>query len=231
MEFKDYVRIVLAHWVGVLVLILVGVGGAAVYNATQPAVYQASASGIVSFGKHLDPTTASIADTLAKSKVPSYAAIATSSKTADQVVADIKAHQGDSVPDPVYGPLAGINTSGLIGKISVTEPLDTALLNINARDANPTVAAALANAWVLGLQKQVAQLEGIKPTAKKPGLRIEPYGNAQSASQVLPRTNLNLADRAAARHAPRLRLRHGPPPVRPPPPLRRRRSRRSSACR
>ena len=69
MEFKDYVRIVLAHWLGVVLLILVGLGGAVAYNLTQPKVYQASATGIVSLGKTSSTADASIGDSLAKSKV------------------------------------------------------------------------------------------------------------------------------------------------------------------
>ncbi len=197
MEFKDYVRIVLAHWVGVLVLILLGVSGAFVYNVTQPAVYQASATGIVSLGKTQKSDSqgisdASIADTLAKSRVTSYVAIATSSETADQVVSDIQAHAGDTTPDTIYGPLQKVAIPSLIGKISVDQPLDTALLVISARDTDPDVAVALANAWVKALQKQVSQLEGVNPLSAKPGLRVLPYGSAQSASQVLPRKKVNL---------------------------------------
>jgi capsular exopolysaccharide synthesis family protein len=189
MEFKDYVRIVLAHWVGVLVLILVGIGAAAVYNTTQPAVYQASASGIVSLGKTSTATEASIADNLARSKVTSYAAIATSTETADQVVTDIKANAGGT--DPVYSKLQSLGTNGLVGKISVTQPIDTALITINARDTDPATATALATAWVRALSEQVSRLESV-PLTKQRGLRVLPYGSSAGASQVLPRTTLNL---------------------------------------
>ena len=46
MELKDYVRIVLAHWVGVLVLAVAGVAGAVAYNVSQPKVYEATATGL-----------------------------------------------------------------------------------------------------------------------------------------------------------------------------------------
>ena len=99
MEFKDYVRIMLAHWLGVVLLVLVGLAGAAAYNLTQPKVYEASATGIVSNGKAADTTDASIADGLARTKVTSYAAIATSANTAEQVVSDI---QEKAATDPAY---------------------------------------------------------------------------------------------------------------------------------
>ena len=50
MELKDYVRIVLAHWFGVLLLAVAGVAGAVAYNVTQPKVYEATATGYVTAG-------------------------------------------------------------------------------------------------------------------------------------------------------------------------------------
>jgi capsular exopolysaccharide synthesis family protein len=189
MEFKDYVRIMLAHWLGVVLLVLVGLAGAAAYNLTQPKVYEASATGIVSNGKAADTTDASIGDGLARTKVTSYAAIATSTNTAEQVLDDIEANSDD----PTYAELQDLNPSGLTAKISVSQPLDTALITINARDTDPARAAALANAWVAALAQQVSELEGVDPAVDKKGLRLTAYGSSQGASQVLPRTSLNLA--------------------------------------
>ncbi len=178
MEFKDYVRIVLAHWLGVVLLILVGLGGAVAYNLTQPQVYQASATGIVSLGKTSSTADASIGDSLAKSKATSYAAIATSTKTAQQVVKNTGSSDSPEV---------------LLGKITVSQPLDTALITVNARADDPEQAAKLANDWVTALSQEVAQLENVDPATDKAGLRLLSYGSSQGGSQVLPRTNLNLA--------------------------------------
>ena len=82
MELKDYLRILRAHWVGVLVLALIGIGLAVAYNLSQPKVYEATSTGYVSSGDSSDPATASIADTLAKSRVKSYVDIATSTRAA-----------------------------------------------------------------------------------------------------------------------------------------------------
>ena len=61
---------VLAHWVGVVVCVVLGVLAAVAYNHTQPAVYEATATGYVSAGKTADTSTLrSINDALAKSKV------------------------------------------------------------------------------------------------------------------------------------------------------------------
>ena len=87
MEFKDYVRIVLSHWVGVLVLAILGLVAALGYNATQPKVYQASSTGLVTVGRTADTSAATIGDQLAKNRVTSYVSIATSTEVADKVVA------------------------------------------------------------------------------------------------------------------------------------------------
>ena len=178
MELRDYVRIVLAHWLGVVLLILVGVGGAAAYNLTQPKVYQASATGIVSLGKTSSTADASIGDTLAKSKATSYAAIATSTKTAQQVVKNTGSSE---------------SAGALLGSITVSQPLDTALITVDARADDPEKAAQLANDWVTALSQEVAQLENVDPATDKAGLRLLSYGSSQGGSQVLPRTTLNLA--------------------------------------
>ena len=72
MEFKDYVRIVLSHWVGVVLITVLGVLGAFAFNATQPEVYQASATGLLTVGKTQGAADATIGDQLARNRVTSY---------------------------------------------------------------------------------------------------------------------------------------------------------------
>ena len=178
MELKDYVRILRAHWLGVLVLALVGLIAAAGYNYTQPKVYQADASGFVGCGKSPDTTSASICDSLAKSRAASYVPIATSTATAADVVKELG---------------LTVAPASLIGEISVSQPTDTVVLNISARSSTPQGAQQLADAWVKGLAVEVAKIEG-DPSTKGQGLRLLPYTSAQlPGAPVLPRTKLNLA--------------------------------------
>jgi capsular exopolysaccharide synthesis family protein len=192
MEFKDYVRIVLAHWVGVLVLAVAGVVGAGLYNVTQPNVYAATATGYVtvdaSSGTPGSQTSdATIADQLAKAKVTSYVAVATSTKVADRVIAALHLTTSPGV---------------LVGNITVTQPADTVLLDISARDQDPAKAQTLANAWVDALAAEIKTLDTSAGTAKPSSptdpsssesvLRIEKLSQASPGSQVLPRTKVNL---------------------------------------
>jgi capsular exopolysaccharide synthesis family protein len=190
MEFKDYVRIVLSHWVGVVVLAVVGVVGAFAYNATQPEVYQASSTGLLTVGKTANSSEATIGDQFAKSRVTSYIAIATSTEVAHRVVSS---HDLDGTGLP--------QTAGaLIGHISATQPLDTVLITINARAEDPKTAATLANAWVNALAAQVTAIDGPKPldpgqksTDPNTGLQLDTYSSATPGALVLPRKSLNLA--------------------------------------
>jgi capsular exopolysaccharide synthesis family protein len=191
MEFKDYVRIVLAHRVGVIVLALAGIAGAYAYNLTQPEVYQASATGLVTVGKTASSSDASVGDTLAKSRVTSYVAIATSTDVVESVIAsgDLKGFDLPTSP------------GALIGDISVSQPTDTVLINIQARAADPDSAAALANAWVAALAQQIRKIEGGTTAAgttttsgdtTPEGLHMVALDQAQPGGLILPRKNLNL---------------------------------------
>jgi capsular exopolysaccharide synthesis family protein len=187
-EFKDYVRIVLAHWVGVVVLAVVGVAGAVAYNVSEPEVYQASATGLVTVGNTANSTDASIGDQLAKSRVTSYVAIATSADVAQAVVdsGDLKGYDLPATP------------GALISHVSVSQPTDTVLITVQARAGDPQAAAVLANAWVDALAKQIRKIEGsAKPSDStssdsSDGLHMVPLDQAQPGGLVLPRKNLNL---------------------------------------
>jgi capsular exopolysaccharide synthesis family protein len=184
MELKDYVRIVLAHWVGVLALTVVGVLGAFAYNATQPNVYQATASGYVTAGGSDSTADATLGDQLAKAKVTSYVAVATSTRVADHVIKALGLHT---------------SAGALIGNISVSQPTDTVLLNVAARAGDPVQAQRLANAWVTALAAEIQRLDVSPPSPgtsstsdQTDAMRIENLSQAQPGSLVLPRTKLDL---------------------------------------
>jgi capsular exopolysaccharide synthesis family protein len=190
MEFKDYVRIVLSHWVGVVLLAVIGVVAAFGYNATQPEVYQASATGLVTVGKTASANDASIGDALAKNRVTSYVSVATTTEVADLVInsGDL---EGTDLPE---------SAGALVGHISVDQPLETVLLTIHARASKPAYAAILANAWVDALAKKVKEIDGQKATPASgstdtppsQGLHMVTLTQATPGSLVLPRKNLNL---------------------------------------
>ena len=68
MELSDYLRVLRAHWTGVVALILASIAARQLFNLTQPKVYAANATGFVSAGNDSNPALGSVADTLAKSQ-------------------------------------------------------------------------------------------------------------------------------------------------------------------
>src|SRR5919112_6514338 len=86
MELKDYLRVLRAHWIGVLALAVIGILAATLYTVTQPKVYAASATGFVSTGANENPALGSVADSLAKSRAKSYVDIAKGRATAQAVI-------------------------------------------------------------------------------------------------------------------------------------------------
>jgi capsular exopolysaccharide synthesis family protein len=192
MEFKDYVRIVRAHWVGVLVLVILGVAGAALFDVTQPKVYQASATGFVTAGRSANSADATVKDSLARSRVTSYAAVATSSRVAERVLGDPTIEGLPGVPD---------SAGALVSDVSVSQPQDTVLVKINARAPTRSAAQALADAWVNALSVEAYSVENNLPVSdpafpkeqsQMRGLHVELLSSAAPGSLVLPRTRVDL---------------------------------------
>jgi capsular exopolysaccharide synthesis family protein len=177
MEFKDYVRIMRAHWVGVLVLVALGVLAAVGYNLQAAKVYEASANGFLGSGKAGNSGIANLNDQYAKSRVPSYVAIARGLDIATAVQGDLK------VTTP---------PSALAGEVSVTNPEGTVLITVTARSSTAQGAVDLANAWVSELAAKVGTVEGTTD-ASTHGLRMTPSLSADApTTPVLPRTKVNL---------------------------------------
>lgn len=175
MELKDYLRILRAHWIGVVALALIGVAAAGVWSLTQPQVYAASANGFVATGQASDPALQNLNDTLAKSKVANYVVLATDRRTAQSVIDELDL---DTSPE------------ALINSIAVEQPTDTVLIKITAEASTPEGARRLADAWVVALDQRVRDLEGTKG---KDGMRVEVSSQAAlPTSPVSPRTSLNL---------------------------------------
>jgi capsular exopolysaccharide synthesis family protein len=177
-ELTDYLRVARAYWRGIVASALLGVAVAAGVSLVTPKVYQADASGFVSAGAATNPGEASVGDSLAKSRATSYVDLAKSRATAQDVIKALGLEQ---------------QPAGLIGRITVTQPMDTVLIKISARASTPRDAQQLADAWVAALARQVQAVEN--PTGKaEQSLRIVPIESAAlPTSPVSPNTKGNIA--------------------------------------
>lgn len=178
MELSDYLRVLRAHWFGVLVLTAIGVTLAFGYNHTQPRVYAANANGFVTTGAADNPALQSVNDSLAKSRAKSYVDLATSRATAARVIEDLG---------------LDLDPAGLIGAISVEQPDDTVLIKITATAGTPLLAQELADAWVRALAEQVDAIEN--PTGASNvvvPIVIPVEAAALPGAPISPRTQFNL---------------------------------------
>ncbi len=179
MELRDYIRILRAHGRGVALIVAAVLAVTALYTFTQPKVYAAQASGLVSTGASSDPALGSISDTLAKSRAVSYVDIAQSRATAQ---------------DAARGLRIDTDPASLVSRISVEQPPDTVLIKITARGDSPLDAQKLADAWVGALAEQVAAIEDPEGAERSGTPRLMPIeAAALPGTPVSPNPQRNLA--------------------------------------
>jgi capsular exopolysaccharide synthesis family protein len=168
-ELTDYWKVLRAHWISVLLITLLGGAVAFGWTLLQPRVYSANASGIIAAGVSSDLGAALAGDNYAKSRVKSYLDVAKSRTVATHVAEDL-----------------GVDTSPetLVARISVENPLDTAVIKVTAEAGTPEAARNLAEAWVRGISAQVTELENANVPEGSDESSIISFNSLDSA--VLP---------------------------------------------
>lgn len=152
MELSDYLKILRTHWVAVLLCTLLGGAAAFGWTLVQPKVYTSEASGIITTGVSEDLGAALVGDNYAKSRVKSFVDVATSQGVAEHVIEELNL---DDSP------------AALIGRVAVSNPLDTAVLKVTASASTPEAAQQLAEAWIAGMSAQIAEIENSGPPASE----------------------------------------------------------------
>lgn len=137
-------RVFRAHWVAILLITALGAAAAFGWTLTQPKVYTATGSAIIATGASADLGSALVGDNYAKSRVKSYLDIAKSRRVGEHAAESLGL---DASPD------------SLIGRVTVSNPLDTAVLRVSANGATPEAAQELAEAWIAGMTAVVKDLE------------------------------------------------------------------------
>lgn len=147
MELRDYLRILRAHWLAITLLTLVGAAAAFGWTLTQQKVYTADASGYVTpyrNGNDEGSGVAFAADNLAKSKVLSFVNVGTWRAVAEHAIADL-----------------GLTTApeALVRRVTVSNPLNTVVISVQANAGTPEAARDLAEAWIRGMAVEIDNLE------------------------------------------------------------------------
>ncbi|TQL54748.1 polysaccharide biosynthesis tyrosine autokinase [Subtercola boreus] len=144
MDLSGYLRVLRAHWIAIVVFMLVGGLAGYGWSLIQPRVYTADASGIITTGVSTDLGSALVGDNYAKSRVKSYLNVAKSRSVAAYAVDKL-----------------GLQSSpeDLISRVTVSNPIDTAVLAVSAQSSTPEGARDLAETWIAGMVQQVTDLE------------------------------------------------------------------------
>ncbi|AZS35911.1 Tyrosine-protein kinase YwqD [Microbacterium lemovicicum] len=148
MELRTYLRILRAHWLGLIVLVVVGVVSAFGWTLLQPKVYSADASGIVAPVRTElsgnDAGSALVAENLAKAKVGSYLDLGSWRAVAEHAIAEL-----------------GLTSSpeSLVNRVQVSNPTDTVNIRVVASASSPEGARDLAQAWIRAMATEVENLE------------------------------------------------------------------------
>ncbi|MCT9819062.1 polysaccharide biosynthesis tyrosine autokinase [Microbacterium sp. W1N] len=179
MELRDYLRILRAHWVGILLLTILGAAVGYGWSAVQPKVYTASASGIVqATGGGSDTGSALVGNQLAQSKVSSYVDIGGWRSVAESAIDYLDL---DTSPE------------ALVTRVTVSNPLNTVIINVSATGSSPEEARDLAEAWVRGMVEQINTLESGSPGAAGAVTLVAGESASLPPSPSSPNTRLNIA--------------------------------------
>lgn len=146
MELRDYANALRRHWLGIVLLTVLGLAASYGWSAIQTPVYHADASGVVRVrtapGEVITPGAN---ETLSNAKVPTYLEMASWRSVAE------KAAETLNLPD---------KPESLVQRVTVDNPPGTPILKVTAAASTPEAARDLAEAWVNGLTETIEEREG-----------------------------------------------------------------------
>jgi capsular exopolysaccharide synthesis family protein len=186
MDLRDYLRILRAHWIALTLCLLLGLAISFAWTLVQPKVYTADASGYVTPAQAPgddNSSAAYVSDNLAKSKVKSYVDLGTWRAVGEHARDELGL---DATPE------------SLVGRVSVSNPLDTVVIKVDADGPTPEAARDLAGAWIRGMQIEIENIES-GGTGENPAVTLVTADSARlPASPSSPNVRLALAIGALA---------------------------------
>lgn len=177
MELRDYLRILRAHWLGVVLLFVLGVAVSGVWSLAQPKVYTAETSGYVAAKGASDLGSSMIGNQLATAKVKSYLDMGSWRTVAEYAIAELHLQ---------------VQPEDLVDQVTVTNPTNTVILQVSASASSPEGARDLAEAWLRGMIQQVEKIESAD--GKTPAVTVVAGDSARlPKTPSSPNWKLNLA--------------------------------------
>ncbi len=153
MNVTEYLRIIRKHWVPVTALALVGIVFASIFAFTRTPTYTTTSQVFVSFHGAESTSELATGTTYVQRRVVSYANLVRSAQVLEPVVEEL-----------------GLDTNaGELGtRVQAAPVTDTVLIDITATDADPTLAARIANTVAESLAGRVDELETPQRTGDSP---------------------------------------------------------------
>lgn len=144
MELKDYIRILRAGWILIVVMALVGVASAALFSILTKPQFKASAQVFVSTQSGGTVQDLVQGSTFTQQRVKTYAGLVSTPIVLLPVISNLH---------------LSMTADELAKSVSATAPLDTTLIQISVTDPDPVTAANLANGISESLTNVVQKIE------------------------------------------------------------------------
>ncbi|HEY0248640.1 MAG TPA: polysaccharide biosynthesis tyrosine autokinase [Gryllotalpicola sp.] len=144
MELRDYIRVLRKGWLVILVLVVVGVGVAALYSTLKAPTYTADSKVFVNTQVGGNAADLVQGQNYSQDRITSYAGLVTTPAVLQPVIVGLHLNE---------------TPGSLARQISASAPVNTTLLQIEASSTDPKMAADLANAAAESLTTVVQSLE------------------------------------------------------------------------
>jgi capsular exopolysaccharide synthesis family protein len=180
LELREYLHLLRAHWIGIVLFTLLGLGVALGWTILQPRVYTATASGYVTASDLAAGEAGSslVGDQLARSKVTSYLDIGSWRVVAESAIDELS---------------LATTPEALVTKVSVANPLDTVVIHVSATASSPESARDLAEAWIRGMTAAIDEIEGDGTPGSAPVTLVPGDSARLPSSPSSPNLMLNVA--------------------------------------
>ena len=182
----DLFKIIRKHLVTAIIAFVVVVAGVSAYTFLAPAKYTATAQTMATYNASqngVDINQQSAGGSYISNQITSYPTLATTSKVLKPVIDDLGLDE---------------TVTDLAGQVTVTNPTNTAFVNIAVVDGDPKQAADIANSVAESLKNVI---ESDLYSGDKSPVKLSIVQKAQvPTSKSSPKTALYLAVRCGARH-------------------------------
>lgn len=179
MTLGYYLTVIRRRWRTILSILILGVALAAFATAVMPNVYAAQARAFVSIASQGSQDDSLYQDSqYALNRVQSYPQIAQSPEVLDNVIQELD---------------LDMSLEDLRERISVVNPVDTVLLEVQASSESAEQAADIANAVAMGLGEMIQELETPDRASSSPVQVTTAVPATTPTEPISPRPAINLA--------------------------------------